>query len=77
MDCAQPASWLCIGCVYELDEPGALCEEHVEGHPHEDYGEPVPLVNSPGVGCVGNVGRLCRPTEPMWVREEDLWSDLV
>ena len=60
MECKQPASWLCIECLYESDEPGTLCDEHVEGHPHEDYGEPMPLVNSPRVGMCG----YCGPAEP-------------
>lgn len=60
MECKQPASWLCIECLYELDEPGTLCDEHVEGHPHENYGEPMPLVNSPRVGMCG----YCGPAEP-------------
>ena len=60
MECKQPASWLCIECLYELDEPGTLCDEHVEDHPHEEYGEPMPLVNSPRVGMCG----YCGPAEP-------------
>ncbi len=60
MECDQPASWLCFECMYELDEPGTLCDRHVKSHPHEDYGEPVPLVNSPRVGMCGYTG----PAEP-------------
>lgn len=60
MECEQPAKWLCVECMYEMDEPGTLCDEHVEGHPHEDYGEPMPLVNSPRVGMCG----YCGPAEP-------------
>ena len=59
-ECKRPASWLCMECLYEYDEPGTLCDEHAEIHPHEDYGEPVPLVNSPRVGMCGYVG----PAEP-------------
>lgn len=60
MECERPATWLCIECMCELDEPGTLCDEHVEDHPHEDYGEPMPLVNSPRVGMCGYSG----PAEP-------------
>ena len=52
--------WLCFECMYELDEPGTLCDRHAEEHPHQDYGEPVPLVNSPRVGMCGYSG----PAEP-------------
>jgi hypothetical protein len=58
--CGQPATVLCMECVYELDEPGFLCDRHAEEHPHEDYGEPVPLVNSPRVGMCGYTG----PADP-------------
>jgi hypothetical protein len=60
MECEQPATWLCVECVYEENEPGTLCDEHVEVHPHEDYGEPLPVVNSPRVGMCGYGG----PAEP-------------
>ena len=62
MECAQPAGWLCIECLYEADEPGTycLCAEHVEDHPHVEYGEPVALVNSPRLGMCGYDG----PAEP-------------
>jgi hypothetical protein len=60
IECGQPASWLCIECMYESDEWGTLCDEHVEEHPHGAYGEPRPLVNSPRVGMCG----YCGPAEP-------------
>jgi hypothetical protein len=60
MECGQPAAWLCLECLDENDEPGFLCDEHVETHPHDDYGEPVPLVNSPRVGMCGYEG----PADP-------------
>ena len=59
-ECEQPAGWLCIECLYEDDKPGFLCDEHVESHPHEDYGEPLQLVNSPRLGMCGYDG----PAEP-------------
>jgi hypothetical protein len=58
--CGEPASWLCLECIYELDEEGLLCDEHARDHPHTDYGEPRLLVNSPRVGMCGYVG----PAEP-------------
>jgi len=60
IECGQPATWLCIECLYENDSPGFLCDEHAENHPHDDYGEPMPLVNSPRVGMCGYDG----PAEP-------------
>lgn len=60
IECDQPAKWLCMECLYELEEPGTLCDKHAKTHPHEDYGEPVPLVNSPRVGMCGYVG----PADP-------------
>lgn len=59
-DCGQPAHWLCTECVYEEDKSGYLCDEHMEKHPHENYGEPMPLVNSPRIGMCGYEG----PAEP-------------
>ncbi len=59
-ECGQPANWLCIECLYEEDMAGHLCDEHVEDHPHEDYGEPMPLFNSPRMGMCGYDG----PAEP-------------
>ncbi|MCH8960855.1 MAG: hypothetical protein IH820_05895 [Bacteroidetes bacterium] len=60
VECERPAKWLCMECLYEYEEPGALCDEHAESHPHDDYGEPMPLVNSPRVGMCGYDG----PAEP-------------
>lgn len=59
-ECGQPANWLCVECLYEEDKTGHLCEEHVEEHPHENYGEPMPLFNSPRTGMCGYDG----PAEP-------------
>jgi hypothetical protein len=50
IECDQPAAWLCMECLYEEDEWGTLCDEHAKAHPHKDYGEPIPLVNSPRLG---------------------------
>jgi hypothetical protein len=56
MECDKPAAWLCMECIYEFDEPGTLCDEHAENHPHDDYGPPMPLCNSPRVGMCGYDG---------------------
>jgi hypothetical protein len=53
MVCGEPATWLCIECVIEEEETGALCDRHAQGHPHDDYGEPLPIVNSPRLGMCG------------------------
>ena len=60
MECKQPASWLCIECLYDTDETGTLCDEHAQAHPHDAYGEPMALANSPRVGLCGYAG----PAEP-------------
>lgn len=59
-ECGELASWLCIECLYEHEEPGWLCDQHVEKHPHDDYGEPFPIVNSPRLGMCGYTG----PADP-------------
>ena len=60
MDCDQTATHLCIECVYEYDAGGALCRQHEETHPHDDYGDPMPIVNSPRTGMCGYEG----PAQP-------------
>lgn len=60
IECGKPAERLCLECAYELGEEGTLCEEHAAEHPHEDYGEPIDLVNSPRLGVCGYTG----PAEP-------------
>ncbi|MCI0576107.1 MAG: plasmid pRiA4b ORF-3 family protein [Chloroflexi bacterium] len=60
MECGQPAAYLCVECMYETDESGALCETHAGEHPHDNYGEPMPVVNSPRIGMCGYEG----PAEP-------------
>lgn len=60
IECGQPATHLCMECIYELEQAGTLCEQHAAAHPHEDYGEPMRLVNSPRVGMCGYDG----PAEP-------------
>jgi hypothetical protein len=59
-ECDAVASSLCIECTMDGDRSGLLCSEHGRSHPHEDYGEPVPVVNSPRMGVCGYTG----PAEP-------------
>ena len=59
-ECGQPAQWFCLECVYEEEKPGLLCDRHADEHTHTDYGEPMPLVNSPRLGMCGYDG----PAEP-------------
>jgi hypothetical protein len=59
-ECGQTAKWLCIECLYEEDKNGYLCNEHMEENPHHNYGEPMPLLNSPRTGICGYEG----PAEP-------------
>lgn len=58
--CGEPAGWLCMECLIEAEEWVTFCEKHAEEHPHDEYGEPVPLFNSPRVGMCGYDG----PAEP-------------
>jgi hypothetical protein len=60
LECKQPAAWLCQECLIEQGEWGTLCDEHAKNHPHDEYGEPVALVNSPRLGLCGYDG----PAEP-------------
>ncbi|MEL7356981.1 MAG: hypothetical protein AAFN40_10515 [Cyanobacteria bacterium J06560_6] len=60
INCDNPATHLCMECMYEDQVWGTLCDKHVETHPHDDYGEPVALLNSPRVGMCGYDG----PAEP-------------
>ena len=60
MECEKKAAWLCIECIYEDEESGWLCDDHVDDHPHDDYGEPIPAVNSPRLGMCGYSG----PSDP-------------
>jgi hypothetical protein len=60
IECGQPAAWLCMECVIETERWGVLCDQHAQEHPHDDYGEPLPLVNSPRLGMCGYDG----PAEP-------------
>ena len=59
-ECGEAATHLCQECEYEDERPGWLCDAHTEGHPHVDYGGPLPLVNSPRIGLCGYDG----PAEP-------------
>lgn len=60
IECQQPAAWLCTECMIEDEVWGTLCDQHVKTHPHEEYGEPIRLVNSPRLGLCGYDG----PAEP-------------
>lgn len=54
-ECGEPAKWLCEACMEEGDGP--LCDAHAEDHVHaEEYGDPLPLLNSPRVGMCGYTG---------------------
>lgn len=58
--CGQPAAEWCMECVFEHDAPGTLCELHAQSHPHHDYGDTLPIMNSPRLGSCGYDG----PAEP-------------
>jgi hypothetical protein len=60
IECQKLATHLCMECLIEDQTDGTLCDEHTENHPHDDYGDPIPLVNSPRLGMCGYDG----PAEP-------------
>jgi hypothetical protein len=61
IECEQPATVLCMECLMEEEEGGTLCEKHAKKHPHKDYGDPIPLVNSPRLGMCGYDGPATPP----------------
>lgn len=60
IECGKPAGWFCNECFIEEQTAGTLCDECVEEHPHDNYGDPVELCNSPRMGMCGYEG----PAEP-------------
>lgn len=61
IECEKPATHLCMECLIEADVWGVLCDEHAETHPHDNYGEPIRLVNSPRLGLCGYEGPATPP----------------
>ncbi len=61
IECKKPAQWQCEECVYEYDRLGFLCDDHVKAHPHENYGDPKLIVNSPRFGICGYTGPATPP----------------
>ena len=61
IECGEPARWLCNECLIEDDTAGTLCDAHANTHPHENYGEPVEIVNSPRMGMCGYTGPATPP----------------
>jgi hypothetical protein len=59
-ECDRAGAFLCLECMYEGEGHPVLCEAHAKSHPHEEYGAPVPLVNSPRSGECAYTG----PAEP-------------
>jgi tetrahydromethanopterin S-methyltransferase subunit E len=60
IECGQPATHLCFECIIEEDTWGTLCDKHAKNHPHNNYDEPISLINSPRLGMCGYDG----PAEP-------------
>lgn len=58
-ECDEPGTRLCVECMYDMTD-AVLCEAHAATHPHEDYGDPLLLVNSPRLGICGYEG----PADP-------------
>ena len=60
IECKKTATMFCEECLIEDSIFGALCESHAKTHPHDNYGEPAPLLNSPRLGMCGYEG----PADP-------------
>ena len=60
MVCKEPAQVLCVECLIEENRWGTLCEAHAKKHEHDNYGDPVMLMNSPRLGMCGYTG----PADP-------------
>lgn len=56
IECGAPATLLCMECVTDHERWGVLCDAHAQTHPHDEYGEPLRLVNSPRMGLCGYTG---------------------
>jgi hypothetical protein len=56
MKCDGPATHICFECVSEHELTGLLCAVHARRHPHQEYGAPTALVNSPRNGLCGYTG---------------------
>lgn len=56
LECGAPAGWLCVECIIEEDRMGFLCAKHRKNHPHNNYGAPLKVVNSPRLGLCGYTG---------------------
>ena len=61
--CDREAALICLQCQYDGDAAQALvCEAHSRRHrKHDDYGAPMPIVNSPRTGVCGYVGPALPP----------------
>ena len=61
IECDEISKWLCMACLYESEKGGLVCQKHYKKHKsHDEYGEPLKLVNSPRLGTCGYDG----PAEP-------------
>jgi len=60
IECGADAAWLCMECLIKDQVWGVLYDEHMDEHSHDEYGEPIRLVNSPRLGLCGYDG----PAQP-------------
>ena len=57
-ECGQPATQVCVECVWEDESSAMFCQAHADEHEHDDM--LLPIVNSPRTGMCGYTG----PAEP-------------
>ncbi len=60
LECDKISTHICLECLYENEKGWLYCDDHTEEHPCEEYGEPMPVVNSPRLGMCGYEG----PADP-------------
>ncbi|MBN2365227.1 MAG: hypothetical protein EH225_04280 [Calditrichaeota bacterium] len=61
VNCGKKARWLCMECLRENNTWETFCDECVEKHTNKEYGEAIPLVNSPRLGMCGYTGPAVPP----------------
>ncbi|MCK5876990.1 MAG: hypothetical protein KAG43_05090 [Candidatus Marithrix sp.] len=61
VECGKPSKWYCEECLVEEETWNTFCDKHAKTHPHDNYGEPIEIVNSPRLGVCGYTGPAVPP----------------